>query len=169
MIALAENAVSNMVRAFVSGEWTGVGANIINGIIGGIGSAIGGLVSAAANAAKSALNAAKRTLGIHSPSRLFRDEIGKMIPAGMALGITSNLWRVEDAVNALSGAATAPVQMQVAGVLDSNRRMAAADWQVSPAVVYQQNNTFNTHDSLSESELCRQAEDMAQRMKWGLY
>lgn len=169
MIAIAKNAVSNMVRAFVSGEWTGVGANIINGIIGGIGSAIGGLVSAAANAAKSALNAAKRTLGIHSPSRLFRDEIGKMIPAGMALGITSNLWRVEDAVNALSGAATAPVQMQVAGVLDSNRRMAAADWQVSPAVVYQQNNTFNTHDSLSESELCRQAEDMAQRMKWGLY
>ena len=44
-------------------------------------------MSSLANLAKDALNVAKKTLGIHSPSRVFRDVIGKMIPAGVTLGI----------------------------------------------------------------------------------
>ena len=34
-------------------------------------------MSAAKSAAKSALNAAKSFLGIHSPSKVFQDEVGK--------------------------------------------------------------------------------------------
>lgn len=30
------------------------------------------------------------------------------------------------------------------------------------------NNEFHTHDSLSESELTREAESMAQRLKWAI-
>ena len=30
------------------------------------------------------------------------------------------------------------------------------------------NNEFHTHDSMSESELTREAESMAQRLKWAI-
>lgn len=168
LLNLASQAISGFKNAFISVPWSSIGGNIIRGIISGIGSAIGGLVNAAVNAAQSAFNGAKKALGIHSPSRLFRDCIGSMIPAGMALGIEDNLWQVEDAMQSLTGIATEPVQMQVADVMRSNRSMTAAGWQLQPAVSYSQTNTFYTHDSLSESELTRQAEDMAKRLRWGL-
>lgn len=88
LLSLAQNAVSRMISAFTSQNWASIGSNIINGIISGIGSAVGSLVDAAVNAAKSAFEAAKNFLGINSPSHLFRDEVGKMIPAGMAVGVT---------------------------------------------------------------------------------
>ena len=87
LLELGRNAVQSLAGAFKSLDWGSIGSNIINGIIGGIGSAIGGLVETAANAAKSAFDAAKNALGIHSPSRLFRDKIGKMIPPGIGEGI----------------------------------------------------------------------------------
>ena len=87
LLELGRNAVQSLAGAFKSLDWGSIGSNIINGIIGGIGSAIGGLVETAANAAKSAFDAAKNALGIHSPSRLFRDKIGKMIPPGIGKGI----------------------------------------------------------------------------------
>jgi hypothetical protein len=52
----------------------------------------------------SAFNAAKNALGIHSPSRLFRDEIGKQIDAGIALGVDDNLDMIS---KAMDSAATA--------------------------------------------------------------
>lgn len=39
--------------------------------------------------AQQALIAAKKELGIHSPSAVMRDEVGKMIPAGIAVGISA--------------------------------------------------------------------------------
>ena len=61
--------------------------NIITGIASGVTSAAGKLVDAAVNAAKDALNWVKDKLGIHSPSRVFRDQVGVMIGRGMAEGI----------------------------------------------------------------------------------
>ena len=68
-------------------EFVTLGKSIIGGIVSGIQDAVAGLVSAAVEAALAALAAAKKALGIKSPSALFRDEIGKQIMAGMALGI----------------------------------------------------------------------------------
>lgn len=42
-------------------------------------------------AAKSALDAAKSALGIHSPSRVFRDQVGKMMALGMGIGFEKNI------------------------------------------------------------------------------
>ncbi len=41
-------------------------------------------------------------LGIHSPSRIFRDEVGKWIPAGMAQGIDKASGLVEDSIDGLT-------------------------------------------------------------------
>lgn len=48
-------------------------------------------MEAAKNAAKSALNAAKDFLDIHSPSRVFRDQVGKMMALGMGIGFDKNV------------------------------------------------------------------------------
>ncbi len=75
------------VNAFKSINWVDLGMNVIRGIVNGISSGLGWIKDAAKSAAQSALDAAKNLLDINSPSRVFRDEVGKMIPAGLAIGI----------------------------------------------------------------------------------
>lgn len=91
LLSIATSAISSFKNAFLSMDWASIGSNIINGIISGIGSAVGGLVDAAVNAAKAAFEAAKNFLGINSPSRVMRDQVGKWIPLGIAEGISRNL------------------------------------------------------------------------------
>ena len=75
-----------------------IGKNIIQGLINGISNMIGNAVQAVTNVGSAIFNGIKGVLGIKSPSRLFRDEIGKMIPEGLALGITANTDSVEKAM-----------------------------------------------------------------------
>lgn len=103
IVGKAKNIVSGIKNAFTSFSWGSIGSNIIKGIANGIAGAVGGLVNAAINAAKSAFNAAKKALGIHSPSRLFRDKIGKMMALGMGIGFEKNI-PVDSMGKKLSGA-----------------------------------------------------------------
>lgn len=64
-----------------------IGKNIVSGIVRGVTGAAGGLYNALSNLAGNALNAAKKKLGIHSPSRVFRDEVGRYITQGIGVGM----------------------------------------------------------------------------------
>lgn len=101
LIALGTLA-GNMVKAFFETDWISIGLNIIDGIASGIWNGAGKLLEAAKNAAVNAFNAAKNWLGISSPSKRARDEIGKQIPAGMAEGVEESSGVFEDALNDLS-------------------------------------------------------------------
>ena len=83
--------ISQIKNTFTSVNWGSVGMNIISGIASGISSAVGSLISAATSAASSALDAIKSKLGIHSPSRVFRDQVGKMMALGMGIGFEKNI------------------------------------------------------------------------------
>lgn len=135
LLSIATSAISSFKNAFLSMDWASIGANIIKGIISGIGSAVGGLVDAAVNAAKSAFEAAKNFLGINSPSHLFRDEVGKMIPAGMAVGVTKYtdpaLRSVQDMAQRMvqaGQAATAQMQVRTASGYAHASSGSAAAW-----------------------------------------
>lgn len=95
---------TNAVNAFKSIDWLSLGGNIVKGIAQGILNGAGAIVDAAKGAAMSAFNAAKNALGIHSPSRLFRDEIGRQIDAGIALGVDDNLDMISKAMNSAATA-----------------------------------------------------------------
>ncbi len=82
-------------------DWSSIGKNIVNGIANGIRNFAGSIVSAAKSAAKSALNAAKSFLGIHSPSKVFQDEVGKYMALGMGVGFEKNI-PVDDMKHGLS-------------------------------------------------------------------
>lgn len=78
--------VSRIIRGFTSINWGSIGRNIISGIANGLKGAAGRIADAARNAASRALNAAKNFLGIESPSKVFRDQVGLMMAEGMAVG-----------------------------------------------------------------------------------
>ena len=86
------------VSGAFSGSWYSVGYNIAAGIAYGISGGSGAIRSAAVSAAQNALYWAKRALGIRSPSRVFQEEVGKMIPAGIAEGIDRGQRRPREAL-----------------------------------------------------------------------
>lgn len=98
-------AVGNVINSFKSGfngfDWGSIGSNIINGLVNGIKNGIGAIKEAATSVAKGAFDAAKSFLGIASPSKLMRDEIGKWIPEGVAVGIEKNADVVGDAMTGM--------------------------------------------------------------------
>ncbi len=110
VVAAIPQIISRIVSAFGRWNWGEIGSNIISGIARGISSGVGAIVSAAKEAARSALNAAKRFLGIASPSKVMRDQIGRFIPAGIAVGITANTKPLKDAMDKVSDLSVGTIQ-----------------------------------------------------------
>lgn len=131
------NGIGGRIKGAFSnaGSWlVSAGNNIIQGLINGIKGAIGNAVAAVRGAASNIVNAAKSALGIHSPSRVFRDEVGKMIPAGLGVGVTMNeklaVQPVQSMVNSLlpsslSGSVSSPMASPVALADNSKPRVSA--------------------------------------------
>lgn len=65
-----------------------IGMNIIQGLIDGIAGMAGSIADAIGDVVGGAINFAKGLLGIHSPSRVFK-EIGKFTGEGLAIGINN--------------------------------------------------------------------------------
>lgn len=143
------------------------GKDMIQGMIRGITSMIDGVVGSVKNVASAIASVIHFSRPDIGPLRLYEQWMPDFM-SGLAKGIRDNLWMVEDAADALALTTAQPMQLQVAGVLRGNQQTAAASWQPQPGVAYQQTNNFYTHDSLSESELTREAEDMMNRLRWGI-
>lgn len=98
------SGIGGTVRSAVSGagSWlVSAGRNIIQGLINGITGMVGSLYSSITNALSGLVDKAKNALGIHSPSRVFRDEVGVMIGRGMALGIDDSAHVVSRSMDSL--------------------------------------------------------------------
>lgn len=98
--AVAQAIVNGVIK--LPGELLNIGKQIIQGLINGIKSGISGVVSAIGGMVSSAVDKAKSLLGIHSPSRVFRDQVGLMISRGMALGISKGEREVLDVADRLN-------------------------------------------------------------------
>lgn len=96
-----------------STNWLQIGKDIINGLINGIGAMASALWSAAKNVAKTVLNSIKSALGIASPSTVMRDQVGKFVPSGVAVGITGNTKPLTDALHDLSWLTTDTLRMDL--------------------------------------------------------
>ena len=101
----------NAWNSFKNLSWVSLGSNIISGIVSGLRNAGASIVNTLMGFARSALNAVKSFLGIRSPSRVFRDQIGKMIPLGIAAGIENNAGAVTDAMESIVSATLTDTQV----------------------------------------------------------
>lgn len=84
--------VSDIVGFFsgLPGKLFSIGQDMMNGLIDGVKSMIDKVKNAVKNAVESAISGVKDFLGIASPSKLMRDEIGKMMGEGVGEGILAS-------------------------------------------------------------------------------
>lgn len=107
--SLIETAVSaigevttNVWNAVKDVDWLQLGADIINGIIKGLGDVGKALYEKLKAGFDDAISWAKALLHIGSPSKVMADEIGRWIPAGIAVGIDANANSITEAMNDMS-------------------------------------------------------------------
>jgi hypothetical protein len=107
----ASNAVAKIIEMISSlaTQAAKVGLAIANGIARGISDGADAIVNAAKEAAMAAFDAAKKLLGIASPSRLFADQVGFQMSAGMAAGIIRGIPDITSAIGGATGASVGAV------------------------------------------------------------
>lgn len=98
--SLRDNATNGMQGGYNSAY--GAGMSIGEGLTAGIYAMAGSVANAAASIAFGAVSAARSALSINSPSKVFRDKIGRAIPEGWALGIDKYSWYVDNSMDDLA-------------------------------------------------------------------
>jgi phage-related protein len=110
-----------------------VGRDIITGIINGVSGAASRLYNNLRNMARNALNSAKEALGISSPSRVFRDEVGAEIVAGLLGGISAGQGQVDRALADLVSARPTVGQVRVPVSAEVSQHAAAQQQRAATA------------------------------------
>ena len=132
----AVNAARNFVNSAVS-----VGRNLIMGFVNGVKNAAGALINAVSGAVKGAIDWAKGLLGIHSPSRVFR-QFGEYTDEGFIIGVNSKAGAVAKSVGRMAqGAIDAFTGKDLAGNLQNE--LGAVDGELGRLSGYNTSVDFN--------------------------
>lgn len=122
LIASIPQIIAGIADTLSEYDWLGLGSDILTGIGKGITNAVSSVVEAAKNAAKSIFDSVKDFFDIGSPSKLMRDEIGRWIPAGIAVGIEKNLDPVTDAMDEITKLTTGTLNSDIEYGLSDNQK-----------------------------------------------
>jgi tape measure domain-containing protein len=95
------NSATNSMQGGYNGAYS-AGTSIGEGLGAGISAMAGYVANAAASIASVAVVSARSVLRINSPSKVFRDQIGRAIPEGMAAGISKFGYYVNDSMSNLA-------------------------------------------------------------------
>ena len=151
-----------------AGEWLkDVGGHILEGLWNGIKDKFNWLKDKISSICTNVVDWAKQTLGIHSPSKVMRQEVGKWIPAGMALGIRDGQRGVrlatEDMMDTVSGvpAPAFGVTWSTVGHGTQGLQPAASIPGITGAGIVLNYNQYSEAGLTSEQQLT----DAAQRAK----
>ena len=101
----ASSSLKSSAHNGMSGGYDGgfnAGTAIGEGMASGIASMAHAVIGAASSIALSAVSSARSTLAINSPSKVFRDQVGRAIPEGMAVGIEKYGYYVDDSMTDLA-------------------------------------------------------------------
>ncbi len=181
------------VAMAASGGFNAVGLQIANGISQGVYSGVSAVTNAVSSVVNSALAAAKSAAQIRSPSRVFDTQVGRMLMMGIEQGVLQSTGDVMQtmsySMDKIKGAAQKSVSANalnynaasVAQVMQSHILSANKSNSNLPLLQYAYTQsgthgaqsgsvtnlymTVNTHDSLSESELTRQAQNFLTRTR----
>lgn len=98
---LIEGIVSRF-EAMKNLNWSDIGVSIVNGITDGLNHAWQWLTGAIRQMCSNLLQSAKNALGIHSPSKVFREQIGENIGAGIEEGLDDSEGSLGSRIKSLS-------------------------------------------------------------------
>ena len=102
----ATEAAQGFVSRLVDGvrdlpdQFAEIGSNIVSGIWNGLSAGWDWLVDKVQGLADSLFRGAKDALGIHSPSRVFEQEVGQWIPPGIGVGMEKAMPALQEQVDA---------------------------------------------------------------------
>lgn len=93
LVEVAPQLIRSLVNGLVAGftQINNVGRNIVNGLWEGISGMGGWLAGKCREFASNILGNIKGALGIHSPSTIFRDEVGKNLALGLGEGFSDEM------------------------------------------------------------------------------
>ena len=91
--------IISVVNAIIKTDWLQIGKDIVSGLLDGIKKMWNGLVDWISKAWDDLVGGIKDFLGIASPSKLFRDEIGKQMAAGVGVGWEDEFEKVKGEID----------------------------------------------------------------------
>lgn len=115
-VVISRQTSTQIPQAFAGlpNQMASIGSQAMNGLASGIRGNSGAALSAAANVASQITATMKKAMEIHSPSRIMRDEVGRFIPEGVAVGIDKYANKAYMAMNSLSKGLMKPISPEIA-------------------------------------------------------
>lgn len=111
-VASAVSGILSKLKGMASGA-VSAGRDLMLGLARGIGNAVGSVISKAKQVAGQVVSTVKKAFGIHSPSRVMRDQVGKQVGAGLAVGISKSTKHVTKAASKQAKAAQQAYQKRI--------------------------------------------------------
>ena len=107
------DAVNGIKNAFngLPGKLRQAARDAVQGLINGLGEKLQAVKRKAQEIADTVKSALANALKIKSPSRVMRDEIGRYIPEGIAVGIDKNAYKAVDSVKSMADELVQPVDL----------------------------------------------------------
>lgn len=94
--------ITAIINALMEQDWLQVGIDIVRGLADGLIDGVNIIWDKIKEMASSLLSSIKNALGIHSPSKLFRDKVGIFLAQGVGVGFVDEMDKVtKDMQNAL--------------------------------------------------------------------
>lgn len=160
LIAAVPQIISAIWDTITNTDWLSLGKNIIDGVIQGVKNAASSLINVFKDLASSALDAVKEFFGIASPSKVMRDQVGKMIPVGMAIGVEEGM---DDEEDRIVDAMRKGVPTTIDSYINTKAGSVAAAGHAQTGG-FQQNIAIYSPTQLSPSEVARQTRNQTRQM-----
>ncbi|WMW42102.1 hypothetical protein [Bacillus subtilis] len=175
--------IMNNVKSKIKSIWNGVmsffkginlksiGRNIIQGLINGISGMAGALASKIKSMANAIPNGMKKLLGIHSPSRVMRDQVGYHVGTGMAAGIDKSQAKVKAAAARAAKAAQKAAEVKVtnkiknAEVKYDTKKMGADTYIKTLQKIQKQNKLTSEQNRKIQREIYQAAKNASDKQK----
>lgn len=154
-----------------------VGKNLVEGLWNGISDMVGWIGNKISGFGDSVLSGLKDFFGIHSPSKVMRDEVGKFLPAGIAIGIEDSTISAVKSVRSMADKLRSTAVESMSGMtsgkayrMRQNPMTAAVTERAAVVNNYYQNDnsrtinqTNNSPKALSRLEIYRQTNNALNR------
>lgn len=141
-----QNMFNNIINAVknLPSQMASIGKNIVEGVWNGIAGMGSWLASKVSGFFSGIVDGAKKALGIHSPSRVMRDQVGKYIAEGVGVGIEENSSGVMDQVRKMNE-----------GILDESKNidLVSLNRTIDNTITYKTPNVTTTESSITNRNI----------------
>ena len=120
--------ITAIINALMEQDWLQVGIDIIKGLANGLIDGVNIIWDKIKEMASSLLSSIKNALGIHSPSKLFRDKVGIFLAQGVGVGFVDEMDKVtKDMQNALPTSFDTMVNADISSFLNTKNHNTSSE------------------------------------------